>query len=52
MMGNLTKRGSLIDIDTFREYHDDYFMNHMEEELQYAHQSEKMLFFSLLKSPF
>ena len=43
------KRGSLIDIDTFREYHDDYFMNHMEEELQKAHQSEKMLFFSLLK---
>lgn len=41
--------GSLIDIDTSREYADDYFKNHLEEELNKAHLSEKELFFSLLK---
>ena len=43
--------GSLIDIDTSREYTNDYFKEHIEEELVYAHQSEKELFFSLLKEP-
>ncbi len=43
--------GSLIDIDTSREYTDDYFKEHIEIELNDAHQSEKELFFSLLKDP-
>ena len=43
--------GSLIDIDTSREYTDDYFKGHIEDELNSAHQSEKELFFSLLKEP-
>ena len=45
------KRGSLIDIDTSREYADDYFKGNIEQELFNAHQSEKNLFFSLLKEP-
>jgi len=43
--------GSLIDIDTSREYTDDYFKEHIENELNGAHQCEKELFFSLLKDP-
>ncbi len=43
--------GSLIDIDTSREYTDNYFKDHIEDELNSAHQSEKELFFSLLKEP-
>ena len=42
--------GSLIDIDTSREYKDDYFMNNIEKELNTAHESEKNLFFSLLRN--
>lgn len=45
------KSGSLIDIDTSREYADDYFKDNIEQELFNAHQSEKNLFFSLLKEP-
>lgn len=45
------KSGSLIDIDTSREYADDYFKGNIEQELFNAHQSEKNLFFSLLKEP-
>ena len=43
--------GSLIDIDTSREYFDDYFKGNIENELSKAHMSEKELFFSLLKEP-
>lgn len=43
--------GSLIDIDTSREYKDDYFMKNIEKELYTAHESEKNLFFSLLREP-
>lgn len=43
--------GSLIDIDTSREYSDDYFKGNIEDELSKAHMSEKELFFSLLKEP-
>lgn len=42
------RRGSVIDIDTFREYVNDSFMQHMESEIDGAHKSEKKLFFSLL----
>lgn len=43
------KKGSMIDIDTSKEYNDDSFVNNIESELQNAHQCEKELFFSLLK---
>ena len=43
------KKGSVIDIDTSKDYNDNYFYNHIESELQNAHQCEKELFFSLLK---
>ncbi|MBR5695990.1 MAG: TIGR04255 family protein [Paludibacteraceae bacterium] len=43
------KKGSVIDIDTSKEYNDNYFYNNIESELGKAHQCEKELFFSLLK---
>lgn len=45
-------KGSLIDIDTSREYQDDYFLSNMKEEINKAHLCEKRLFFSLLKDDF
>ena len=46
------KNGSIIDIDTFRDYSDDYFLGNIETEIEKAHQCEKTLFFSLLKPQF
>lgn len=46
------KNGSIIDIDTFREYPNGGFMEDVEKEIENAHQSEKTLFFSLLKPEF
>lgn len=46
------KKGSLIDIDTFRMYSDNYFLNNISEEINAAHTSEKSLFYSLLKESF
>ncbi len=43
------KNGSVIDIDTSKEYNDNSFYDNIESELQNAHQCEKELFFSLLK---
>jgi uncharacterized protein (TIGR04255 family) len=43
------KKGSVIDIDTSKEYNDNYFYDNIESELQNAHQCEKELFFSLLQ---
>ncbi|MBR4712337.1 MAG: TIGR04255 family protein [Paludibacteraceae bacterium] len=43
------KKGSVIDIDTSKEYNDNSFYENIEFELQTAHQCEKELFFSLLK---
>ncbi len=41
--------GSLVDIDTSREYTDGrFFISNMEKELNTAHSSEKRLFYSLL----
>lgn len=40
--------GSILDIDTSREYLDKYFQLHFSDELNQAHNSEKKLFFSLL----
>ena len=44
--------GSLIDIDTSREYSDNYFTSNIEQEINMAHNCEKKLFFSLLKPDF
>lgn len=43
------KKGSIIDIDTSKDYNDNFFVSNIEKELQNAHQCEKELFFSLLK---
>ena len=44
--------GSLIDIDTSREYSDNFFIENREQEINMAHKCEKKLFFSLLKPDF
>lgn len=49
---SVVKKGSIIDIDTFRVYSDDYFLNNIKEEINTAHVSEKNLFYSLLKPDF
>ncbi|MCR4612708.1 MAG: TIGR04255 family protein [Bacteroidaceae bacterium] len=49
---NEKKIGSIIDIDTAKNYHDGYFLEHIAEELNAAHQCEKGLFFSILKEDF
>ena len=46
------KNGSIIDIDTFREYGDNYFLENIVSEIENAHKTEKTLFFSLLKPDF
>lgn len=48
------QRGSLIDIDTSRDYGFDkkFFINHMREELDLSHMSEKKLFYAMLKERF
>lgn len=45
-------KGSIIDIDTFKQYSDNYFLENAEKEIEKAHQCEKKLFFSLLKADF
>ena len=45
-------QGCLIDIDTFKNYSDNYFASHFKEEICVAHASEKKLFYSLLKDDF
>jgi len=51
--GQGLKFGSIIDIDTARDYKDlSYFMSHLEEELNAAHDKEKHLFYALLKEDF
>lgn len=44
--------GSLIDIDTSREYSDNFFIENREQEINMAHECEKKIFFSLLKPTF
>ena len=44
--------GSLIDIDTSREYSDNFLIENREQEINMAHKCEKKLFFSLLKPDF
>lgn len=44
--------GSIIDIDTFRVYDGDYFIQNIRSEIDQAHEYEKRLFYSLLKNDF
>ena len=46
------KRGSSIDIDTYKNYSDHSFLNNIANEIEDAHKCEKTLFFSLLKESF
>lgn len=49
---SIEKKGSLIDIDTFRMYDDNHFLENISNEINAAHSSEKALFYSLLKDSF
>lgn len=44
--------GSIIDIDSFKEYDDNYFLKNIESEINELHNCEKNMFFSLLKKDF
>ena len=46
------KLGSIIDIDTYKDYKDNYFLSNIDNEIEDAHKSEKTLFFSLLNRDF
>lgn len=46
------KKGSIIDIDTFKGYSGISFLSNVDNEIEEAHQCEKTLFFSLLKDSF
>jgi hypothetical protein len=44
--------GSLIDIDTSKEYSDSYFLEHLEDELNIGHDKNKKLFVATLEPDF
>ena len=48
----IQKKGSIIDIDTFRNYEGNQFLENIIPEINSAHMAEKNLFFSLLKPEF
>jgi len=54
LQNNLVQQpnGSIIDIDTFRVYNDNFFLDNIKSELDSAHRCEKELFYSLLKKEF
>ncbi len=47
-----TLSGSLIDIDSFKEYDNNYFLENIESEINKVHNCEKNMFFSLLTAEF
>lgn len=47
-----TLLGSLIDIDSFKEYGNNYFLENLEKEINKVHTCEKNMFFSLLTDDF
>jgi len=49
---NQERNGSIIDIDTFKEYKDGDFRKIYETEIKTAHNSEKEIFFNLLKTEY
>lgn len=49
---NVTKFGSIIDIDTYYQDEKDNIFSHLSELLELGHQEEKELFFKLLKEEF
>lgn len=52
IVGTKVLQGSIIDIDTYKDYTDNSFLFIFEEEINQAHGSEKDLFFRLLKEEF
>lgn len=46
------RKGSIIDIDTFKDYSGNSFLADIDGEIEAAHQCEKTLFLSLLKKSF
>ncbi len=52
LKNNKERIGSIIDIDTFKEYKQDDFKGIYETEIENAHNSEKEIFFSLLKTEY
>lgn len=48
----IEKRGTLLDIDTSKDYSDGTFLQNYMQELEDAHTSEKELFFKLLNEDF
>lgn len=52
IQNNEERNGSIIDIDTFKEYKGDTFKNIYESEIENAHNLEKEIFFSLLKKEY
>lgn len=44
--------GSVIDIDSFKNYQDDSFLNNFKSEIEIAHKCEKELFFNILFDDF
>lgn len=51
-VGSKVFKGSIIDIDTSRNYIDARFLTDFKNEVESAHSTEKELFFSLLKDDF
>jgi len=49
---NSKRSGSIIDIDTYKEYNNKNFMEIYESEIQNAHNVEKEIFFNLLKKDY
>lgn len=52
IVDNQQVAGSIIDIDTFKIYNDPNFHSIYKEEIEKAHNTEKEIFFNLLKSAF
>ncbi|MEZ4947342.1 MAG: TIGR04255 family protein [Cyclobacteriaceae bacterium] len=52
IQNNKQRVGSIIDIDTFKEYRNEDFKKIYESEIENAHNSEKEIFFSLLREEY
>ena len=52
LKNNIPTVGSVIDIDTSRNYSDDSFISNLRTEINSAHEEEKKIFFDLLKPDF
>lgn len=52
LIEGINSTGSIIDIDTFKEFNDNNFIQNYQNEIVQAHKIEKEIFFSLLNSKF